>query len=116
MEDATVNGVLSAIDNVLQTRAGVSVEVQRKKMVNLNLDGAAVNMGVYNGIGAIQRRRIGDHLTVTHCINHGLDLAILDLHKDMSYLKEFESTLKVIITIIVIIIIIDIPISGSVLL
>ena len=47
MEDATANGVLSAIDNVLQTRAGVSVEVQRKKMVNHNLDCAAVNMGVY---------------------------------------------------------------------
>ena len=39
---------------------------------------------------------IGAHLTVTHCINHGLELAILDLCKDDPYLKEIDSTLKVI--------------------
>ena len=97
VENSTSMGVLAAIDKVLNDRMMVSVETQKNKLVNINLDGAAVNMGKYNGVGAIQKGRIGAHLTVTHCINHGLELAILDLRKDDPYLKEFDSTLKVII-------------------
>ena len=56
-------------------------------------------MGVHDDFGAEQKQLIGDHLIVTHCINHGLKLAILDLRKSDSYLVIFDSTLKVIIQI-----------------
>ena len=62
----------------------MTLEVQKKKLININLDGAAVNMGVHNGVGAKQKQRIGDHLIVTHCIIHGLELAILDLRRSDS--------------------------------
>ena len=65
----------------------------------MNLDGAAVNMGVYNGVGAKQRARCGGQVTVTHCINHNLELALMDLRKDEPYLDIFEKTLKVLFSI-----------------
>ena len=62
-------------------------------MVNVNLDGASVNMGVYNGLGVRLQLRNGQHV-VTHCINHGLELSILDIRKDESYINELESVIK----------------------
>ena len=61
----------------------------------MNLDGAAVNMGIYNGVSTLQQHRCGDQVTVTHCINHNLELALMDLRKNKPYLDIFEKTLKV---------------------
>ena len=71
------------------------MESQKERLVNINLDGASVNMGIYNGVAARLQTRLGPHVTKIHCINHQLELAILDLRKDNSYLGIFESTLKV---------------------
>ena len=97
LEQATSNGVLAALDKALYNFAGVSLETQKQKLINVNLDGAAVNMGIYNGVAAQLQRRNGDQVTVTHCINHGLELSIVDLRKDDPYIQIFESTLKVIL-------------------
>ena len=96
VEQSTSDRTLAAIDNSLATYAGVSMDMQKEKLVNINLDGAPVNMGVHNGVGVLQQRRIGNWVTVTHCVNHNLELAILDLRKDEPYLASFETTLKVI--------------------
>ena len=96
---STADGVLGAIDSCLRNRVGVLVGTQKEKLVNMNLDGASVNMGVYNGVGAIQRARCGEQVTVTHCINHNLELALMDLRKDEPYLDTFEKTLKVLFSI-----------------
>ena len=101
VEHSTADGVLGAIDSCLKKRVGVLMGTQMEKLVNINLDGAAVNMGVYNGVGAIQRARCGGQVTVTHCINHNLELALMDLRKDEPYLDIFEKTLKVFINFIV---------------
>ena len=53
MKDAKAAGVLDAIDT------------------------ASVNMGIYNGVAAHVKNRNGQHVTVTHCINHGLELSVL---------------------------------------
>ena len=39
---------------------------------------ASVNMGIYNGVAARVKNRNGQHVTVTHCINHWLELSVLD--------------------------------------
>ena len=96
VEQSTSDRTLAAIDNSLATYAGVSMDMQKEKLVNINLDGAPVNMGVHNGVGVLQQRMIGDWVTVTHCVNHNLELAILDLRKDEPYLVLFGTTLKVI--------------------
>ena len=42
------------------------------------IDTASVNMGIYNGVAARVKNRNGQHVTVTHCINHGLELSVLE--------------------------------------
>ena len=95
VEHSTAGGVLGAIDSCLKKRVGVLIETQKEKLVNINLDGAAVNMGIYNGVGAMQQLRCGGQVTVTHCVNHNLELALMDLRKEEPYLDIFEKTLKV---------------------
>ena len=84
----------AAINNALSL-VGVDEQDVMDKLVNVNLDGASVNMGIYNGVVAKLQQKIGFHLTKIHCVNHQLELAILDVRKDNSYLVTFESTLKV---------------------
>ena len=78
VKDARAAGVLDAIDTALSVVSGVSIKTQAEKLININLDGASVNMGIYNGVAARVRNRNGQHVTVTHCINHGLELSVLD--------------------------------------
>ena len=73
-----VGGVLDAIDTALSVVAGVIIKTQAEKLININLDGASVNMGIYNAVAARVRNRNGQHVTVTHCINHGLELSVLE--------------------------------------
>ena len=87
-------GVLIALDEVLYTYLGISLDTQKQKLVNVNLDGASVNMGVNNGLGVRLQRRNGQHVVVTHCINHKLELSILDIRKEEPYINEFESVMK----------------------
>ena len=61
-EDAA--GVLQAVDQVLQDKAGITLDMQRQKVVNVNLDGASVNMGIYNGLAAQLQQRNGRHIAV----------------------------------------------------
>ena len=95
VEHANASGVLAAIDACLSKRVGVLVDTQKQKLINMNLDGAAVNMGIYNGVSTLQQQRCGDQVTVTHCINHNLELALMDLRKNEPYMVIFEKTLKV---------------------
>ena len=96
LDAADAAGVLQAVDQALLTRAGISVDMQKRKLINVNLDGASVNMGAYNGVATQLQQRTGQQVIVTHCINHNLELAILDTRKEEPYLMEFNSTVKVI--------------------
>ena len=95
VEHANASGVLDAIDICLSKRVGILVDTLKEKLVNMNLDGAAVNLGIYNGVGTLQQRRSTSQVTVTHCVNHNLELALMDMRKEEPYLSIFEKTLKV---------------------
>ena len=93
LESGNADGIIQAIDDALDL-VGVDKDGQKSKVVNVNLDGASVNMGIHNGVAAKLQATLGPHLTKVHCINHQLELAILDIRKQHSYLGIFESTLK----------------------
>ena len=95
VEHSTADGILDAIDSGLSKRVGVLLDTQKQKLVNMNLDGAAVNMGIYKGVGTTQKLRCGEQVTVTHCINHNLELTLVDLRKGVPYFDIVEKTLKV---------------------
>ena len=70
LQDLDTAGILQAMDTALATRASIDLDTQKTKIINVNLDGASVNMGIYNGVAAQLQERNGPHLMVTHCINH----------------------------------------------
>ena len=47
----------------------------QKHLLGLNVDGAAVNMGIHGGLGALLKE-LSPWLMVVHCFNHRLELAI----------------------------------------
>ena len=95
LETANASGVLHAVDQALETRGDISVDTQKIKIININLDGASVNMGAYNAVAIQLQKKNGQHVTVTHCINHNLELAVVYMWKE-PYITEFYSTIKVI--------------------
>ena len=52
VKDARAAGVLDAIDTAFSVVSGVSIKTQAEKLININLDCASVNMGIYNGVAA----------------------------------------------------------------
>ena len=44
VKDARAAGVLDAIDTTLSVVSGVSIKTQAEKLININLEGASVNM------------------------------------------------------------------------
>ena len=75
-------------------RVGVTEEIQKKKMVGSNFDGASVMMGKRSGVAARLRDRIGDHHVTMHCVAHNLELAVADAIKEVPYYTKFEDTVK----------------------
>lgn len=73
---------------------GVTLEIQKKKMVGSNFDGAAVMMGKNTGVATRLKQRIGNHHVTTHCVAHNLELAVTDAIKEVSYYSKFEDTVK----------------------
>jgi len=67
-------------------------------MIILTSDGAAVMLGVHNGVAAILRRKI-KHLVVQHCVAHREDLGIDDAWKNNIQMKEINTLLKTVYTI-----------------
>ena len=61
----------------------------------MDLDGAAVNLGVYGGVGKLQTDRIDQHMTLTHCTNHVLELAVLDVRKCPGYRHLMGTAIKI---------------------
>ena len=51
------------------------------KIVAFCADGASVNLGAKNGVAALMRKDVGEHLIEVHCWAHNLELAALDAKK-----------------------------------
>ena len=65
------------------------------RMVNANFDGASVNMGVNSGVAQLLKQ-LFPWIIITHCVNHNLELAILDTKKGCPYMEQFNETVKIV--------------------
>ncbi len=93
VKSANAAGILEAIDEAVNTM-GIREDTWKKKVVCANFDGAAVMMGEKTGVAGRLKKRI-PHITI-HCVEHKLELAMLDSVKGCEYLVKFEDTLKTI--------------------
>ena len=75
-------------------RVNVDEEIQMKKLVGSNFDGASVMMGSRAGVATRLKKRIGDHHVSIHCVAHNLELAISDTIKILPYYEKFQDTIK----------------------
>ena len=64
-----------------------------RKVIALNVDGAAVNTGVHHGVGALMKES-SPWLQVIHCFNHRLELSIKDAFKTDTFVIIDEMLMK----------------------
>ncbi|XP_046855188.1 uncharacterized protein LOC124448235 [Xenia sp. Carnegie-2017] len=69
----TAHDLYTAITTILQLH-GVSFE----KLVAQTYDGASTISGCYNGLQAIKKEKIGNHIIFVHCYAHTLNLVLSD--------------------------------------
>ncbi|XP_063609950.1 zinc finger protein 862-like [Penaeus indicus] len=94
VKSSTSQGVYDGIKSALES-IGVTPDIQARKQIGLNLDRASVDMGHKSGVQVSARKDV-PHTLVIHCINHNLELAILDIKKGIPYLQKFEETLQLV--------------------
>ena len=93
------NGILEGDSSI-----EISLPILSDKLICVNTDGAAFNLGSKGGavkllldeINLVKDRPIPceSYITVVHCVAHNLELATCDLKKDCAYLNKFDDTLK----------------------
>lgn len=96
LENSRADGVVDAIKRGL-LKCDIDIDKlsdQKAKLVCVNLDGAAVNLGAKNGVAKKLSDSVDNNVIVTHCVAHKLELGVLDAVKQVEYLKKFEDTLK----------------------
>ena len=92
VSSSDAKGVYAGIKKAMQS-IDVSEDKLKEKLVCINLDGASVNMGKWGGVQALAKKDF-PHILAIHCVNHNLELAILDMKNSEDYMSKFESTLK----------------------
>jgi len=92
LQSATSPGVLQGIDKGLAA-VGISLDIQKEKLIGCNFDGASIMMGSKSGVSTLLKQRI-PHIISIHCVAHRLELAVLDAVKTVPYLKVFDDTVK----------------------
>lgn len=79
--------------NVLRRHSKGTVFTVSHRLVGLNADGASVDLGIHNGLGALIKN---DVLEVIHCFNHRVELAVKDTVKnDTCFNKTKEMVMRV---------------------
>ncbi|KAK7944756.1 hypothetical protein WMY93_000484 [Mugilogobius chulae] len=69
---------------------GISEDVLRIRLIGFATDGAAAMMGKYRGAATLLREKINANLTVIHCMNHKLELAVHDAVKHSTEASHFQ--------------------------
>ena len=59
-----------------------------QRMINLSMDGASVNSGIHNGLGAKMRESTA-WLSTIHCFNHSLEDTVKDTF-NTTFFKEVD--------------------------
>ena len=95
LQNSRAEGVFEAIKFGV-SKVGVDIENMdpELKLVCVNMDGAAVNMGAKSGVAKKINDVVENNVLVTHCVAHKLELGVLDAVKEVSYLDKFEKSLK----------------------
>ena len=95
LQNSRAEGVFEAIKLGI-SKVGIDLEKLEPelKLVCVNMDGAAVNMGAKSGVAKKINNVVGNNVLVTHCAAHKLELAVLDAVKEVTYLEKFEKSLK----------------------
>ena len=81
--NANAEGLQECINKAFQ---GIGIIQAHKRLLGLNVDGASVNMGIRNGLGA-RMKELSPWLQVVHCFNHRLELAIKDAFQTTTFSK-----------------------------
>ena len=89
VQSADADGLLSSLKDSFER---VGVDQFENHIHGLNVDGASVNTGVHNGLGTKISEDYAPWLTVIHCFNHRLELAIKDALKG-SFFDEIDTML-----------------------
>ena len=69
----------------------IGIESVHQRMTNLSVDGASVNSGIHNGLGAKMRESTAWFSTI-HCFNHSLELAVKATF-NTTFFKEVDNML-----------------------
>ncbi|XP_060798265.1 E3 SUMO-protein ligase KIAA1586-like [Neoarius graeffei] len=79
-------------DTLLDTleRDGITKEMLRSRLIGFATDGAAAMLGRYMGAATLLRDEINPDLTVIHCMNHKLELAVHDVVKHTTDTSHFQ--------------------------
>jgi len=97
LENSSAGGVFAAIKSGVM-KCGIDLTnpdaENQPKIICVNMDGAAVNMGAKNGVAKKINDSVDNKVIIMHCVAHKLELGILDAVKDVGYLKKFEDELK----------------------
>ena len=88
--NVNAEGILSCIKEAFEQ---VIVLDLSKKVIALNIDGAAVNTGVHHGVGALMKES-SPWLQVIHCFNHRFELSVKDAFKTDAFVKIDEMLMK----------------------
>ncbi|KAK7156938.1 hypothetical protein R3I94_006858 [Phoxinus phoxinus] len=94
LDHAHSQGILDAILAGL-LKVGVGEEDLKKHLVGFGCDGAAVMLGVNNGVTA-RLQRLCSSLVSIWCVAHRLELAALDCVKQVPQLQDIKQTLRAI--------------------
>ncbi|XP_014669372.1 PREDICTED: uncharacterized protein LOC106810507 [Priapulus caudatus] len=76
VEHAHAEGVLGAIEGAMS-----NIEGWKDKLIATGCDGASVNLGKHHSVTALLKRDV-PHLIAMHCVNHRLELGVLDALKE----------------------------------
>ena len=87
-EQATADGLKENIEKAFQN---IGITPMYDSLANLCVDGASVNTGIHNGLGAKMKAH-AEWLTIIHCFNHNLELAVKDCF-DKTFFKEIDNML-----------------------
>ena len=74
--NVNTEGILSCIKEAFEQ---VIVLDLSKKVIALNVDGAAVNTGAHHGVGALMKES-SPWLQIIHCFNHRLEMHLKLMH------------------------------------
>lgn len=87
-DHTTSDGLKDCIEKAFQN---IGITPMYNSLTSLCVDGASVNTGIHNGLG-VKMKSHASWLTLVHCFNHNLELAVKDTF-DKTFFKDIDQML-----------------------